>query len=545
MSFDTIVTDEEARRYTDAGWWSDRTILDDLAWNVAERPDAEAIIDRDRRITFAEYQATVDRLAGAFLDLGIAKGEIVSYQLPNWAEANFIDLALLAIGAVPNPIMYVYRERELSYILAKTRSRLFITPDHFRGHDYAKMALTLRDAHPDVEHLFVVGDDVPAGSRPFSDLLAQPFEDRYSRADLTDRKPTGYDVALVMFTSGTTSDPKGVMHTHNSLRHGARVLQERTKVEPGDPVMTVGPVGNSTGSIAGVWLHLPMGAKVVWLDVWDPEQAARLIQDERVVMVMPTPTPFPMGVIRLPGRDSYDLSSLRTWTSGGAPIPRELIAEADDAGFMLQAIYGSTECLWYCMHRFDDPPEKLTSTDGAPVEGMEVRVVDVDGNEVEPGTPGEVLVRGPMRCAGYFEMPDVTASAFDADGWWHSGDIVSADADGYVKAVDRKKDMIIRKGMKIFPAEIEVLVFRHPSVAQAAVVGFPDADAGERACLFVVTTAGQTPLTMEEMQAHLRAEGVATYKWPERIEHVDALPMTASGKVQRFALRELLVGART
>lgn len=542
MNFSTVITSDDTAKYRDAGWWSDRTILDDLEWNVRVRPSAEAIIDRDRRITFDEYSENVGNLAAAFLQLGVAPGEIVSYQLPNWAEANFLDLALVAVGAVPNPIMHVYRERELSYILGKTRSRFFITVDDFRGHAFAEMAQRLQASQPNLEEIFVLGNRIPRQLSSFGDLLRCVPSAGTSQA-LAARRPRGGDVALVMFTSGTTSDPKGVMHTHNTLRHGARVLQERTGVSPEEAILIVGPVGNATGSIAGVWLHLLMGAKCVWLDIWDPECAAQLIEDERVVMVTPTPTPFPMGVIRRPGGKQFDLSSLRTWTSGGAPIPRELIFEAREAGFVLQAIYGSTECLWYCMHRFDDPPDKLVATDGSPVEGMEIRVVDEAGREVQPGVPGEVLVRGPMRCAGYFEMPEVTANAFDADGWWHSGDLVSIDADGYVTAVDRKKDMIIRKGFNVYPAEIELLLAKHASVSQVAVVGYPDAESGERGCAFIVTRQGHHPLDLPGLQAYLRSEGVATYKWPERIEQVDSIPMTASGKIQRSALRDLLVGA--
>lgn len=536
--FRPVTPPELARQYYTEGYWDDRTTLDDLERQVTERPAATAVVDRDRRLSWAELDSLSLRLAGALYDLGVRSGEIVSYQLPNWLEANLIDLACARLGAVSNPILYVFRAHELRWVLSKTGSRVFVLPAEFRGFDYVTLAGDVLSDLTAVEHVFVVGGD-PGSYRRFDELLAEPWEEHYPAEHFRPFRPRSDDPAVIMFSSGTTGRPKGIVHSFNTLRYMARSMIRRCELQPANVLLVVGPVGNATGTYPGTYIGTLLGAKVVWLDVWSPEAAMDLIQSEGATYCL-GPVSFPLPVIRHPRRSEWDLSTMRVWACGGAPIPRELIGEAAAAGMRLQAIFGSSEAAWYCMHKVDDPPAKLASSDGSPVWGMDVRVVDDDGNDVAPGGIGEAIVRGPMLCLGYFGDDEAVAQAFDAAGYWHSGDLVTMDAEGYVAVVGRKKDMIIRKGMNIYPAEVEDLISRHPAVHQVAVVGVPDPEAGERAVACIVTRESAAALTIEDLRAYLKEQGLASYKLPEAVRVVGALPVGPTGKVLKYRLREEL-----
>lgn len=529
-----------AESYVHAGYWDNETLADHLQRWVQRTPDKVVAIDRYESLTYAELGRRAHRLASALLALGIRKGDVVAYQLPSWTEALVLDYACASVGAIICPIVYLNRAHEVRHALTQTEASIFFVPVEFRGFNYAEMALEVQREIPTLKHVIIVAKDgqtVPTGMKSFADMLDTEWEREIDPALFATERPSAHDVAAVMFSSGTTAMPKGVMHTHNTLGYGGKSLAAACGLTSDDVFLNVAPVGVAAGNCFGFYASVFLGAKVALLDVWTPQDALKLIERERCTLSL-GPTAFPLGIVRaVQDGEPFDVSSLRVWLCGGAPIPRELIAEAQSVGFRMQGSLGSTECLWYTMHRTDTPDEKLSTTDGYPAPGHELRVVDDDGHEVPVGQPGEILTRGPMECVGYWPSPELNESGFTEDGFWRSGDLVVRDDEGFVRVVGRKKDMIIRGGFNIAPAEVEALLLSNPKITQVAVVGMPDLRLGERACAYIVPRGGET-VTLDEVIAYLKGKGLATPKLPERVVIREALPATAQGKVLKYALRE-------
>lgn len=516
--------------------WEGLTLLDCFERAVAERGrENTAVVDGlGTRLTWGEVEEQARRVAGRLIQLGVGPGHIVTYQLGSRAEVNVLDLGILMAGAVVCPIPYMFRASEVRHILRVTRAAVHITQDRFRSTNYHQLLAEIRGDTPDLEHVFVFGE--PGEHHPFADLLSGPAATIDQLAGL---RPGPEDVAVIIFSSGTTGIPKGIMHTHNTVLQGCRGWREVCRLERGDPVLAVAPVGTAPATCSGVWLATYLGSAAAWLPVWDPEEALKLVESEGIAFI-DGPVAFPLGMLRHPNRHKYDISSLKVFPCGGAPIPRQLFMESTEAGFKMQSMLGSVEALWAIMHAYDDPMEKVLTSEGRPIMGTEVRVIDDDGTDVGPGVTGELLFRGPMLTVGYFASPEQNTASFDGEGWWHSGDLVRRDEDGYIAIVGRKKDIIIRKGLKVDPIEIENLLFAHPKVQGAALVGVPDEEAGEKVGAFVVPTDMGDPPQLAELVAYLLDAGVAKYKLPERLDLVKEFPLGPTGKVLKYVLREEL-----
>jgi cyclohexanecarboxylate-CoA ligase len=532
----TTLTPARIAALTAAGHWRNETLDAHLDRWARVRGERTALVDAASRYSWAALARAVERVAHGLRAAGVEAGTLVSVQLPNWNEWVLCALAAVRLGAVLNPIPPTYRAGELRFILNALGSRVLVVPGRFRSFDHAAMAAGLAREVPSLERVYVVRGEPGAGMRPFAELTETAWEARAGRRPLPGADPNA--VNEVVFTSGTTGEPKGVMHTPNTQLSIVYPLVERLGFHDRDVALMSSTFGHQTGYLYGYCLTLLLGSTGVWLDVWNAEEAARLIEAEGVTYTMGA-TPFLQDLAGAPAVERRDLRSLRLFISAGASIPRRLVQDARRRlGCAISAGWGMTENGLVTCNGLDDPEEKVVGTDGLPLPGMELRVVDGD-RTLPAGTEGDLLVRGHSQFVGYWRRPEFTAEAHTADGWFRTGDRAVLDADGYVAITGRGKDLIIRGGENISAAEVENLLFTHPKVAGVAVVAMPDPRLVERACAFVVPRAGQD-VTLEELTAFLEARQVARHKLPERLEVIDAFPMTPSGKIQKYRLREMV-----
>ena len=540
MDFATMLTENRAQAMTKAGLWPNRLITDCLDEAAAACPDKVAVVDHNsmtgRRTTlsYRQLRRMTDRMALGLMALGVEKGDVVSYQLPNWWEFSALSLACMRIGAAANPLMPIFRRRELSFMLGLAESKVMVVPREFRGFDHPAMIEELRPELPALRHVLVV-DGTPAGSFEHN-LTSRRREDAPEARELLEsRRPQPDDVMEIQYTSGTTGEPKGVMHTHNTLLGNLQVNTEFHGLTESDVVLMASPAAHQTGFLHGMVLPIFLKGKCVFQDVWNPEAAARLIQDEGATWSMGA-TPFLADLAGLPTLEDYDVSSLRIFICGGAPIPRVLAQQASERLDMrVVAIWGMTENGIVTATKPDDPPEKIFGTDGCAIPGMEVRIVDGDGRPLPPDTEGRLQARGMNNFVGYLKRPE--RYGHDEEGWFETGDLARMDAEGYIRIIGRSKDIIIRGGENVPVVEVEELLYQHPAVHDVAVVGMPDERLGERGCAFVQLHPEKS-LSFREMVAWLEEKNMARQFFPERLEIVEEFPRTASGKIQKFQLRE-------
>jgi len=536
-TIETTLTAEAVQANTAAGYWRNETLDTYLDRWARERADKTALVDASGRLTWAQLARTVERVAHGLAEHGIGPGSVISCQLPNWTEFIVLALAAIRLGAILNPIPPTYRANELRFMLHVLETQALVIPERFRNFDYVAMAAELQAHAPRLERVWVARGTPGAGMLSFASLLQTAWESRDGRRSLAGTDPNA--VSEVIFTSGTTGEPKGVMHTSNTVLSIIYPLMERLRFSERDVTLMSSTFGHQTGFLYGYCMTVLLGGTGVWLDVWNVEAALRLIEAERVSFTMGA-TPFLQDLTYAPALDRHDVSSLRVFISAGAPIPRKLVEDARRRlGCAISAGWGMTENGCVTCNGLDDPEGKVFGTDGRPLPGMDVAVVDASGGPLPLETEGDLLVRGHSQFVGYWKRPEFTREAHTAHGWFKTGDRATLDPSGYLSITGRSKDLIIRGGENISVAEVENLLFTHPKVAAVAVVAMPDPRLGERACAFVIPRSGEAP-TLTELVAFLESRQLARHKHPERLELVTEFPMTPSGKVQKYKLREAL-----
>jgi cyclohexanecarboxylate-CoA ligase len=532
---ETTLTAERIHQATERGYWRNESLETYLDRWATRRPGKTAVVDALGRHTYAELAALVDRVAHGLRAHGVEPGGVISCQLPNWNETIVLFLAAARLGAIVNPIPPTYRARELRFMLGLLESQVMVIPEVFRGFSYAEMLAGLRPDLPSVKQVFVVRGMPGPWMRPWAALTDTAWESREGKRPLPGSDPNR--VHEVVFTSGTTGEPKGVMHTPNTTLSTIYSLIDRLQLSERDTILMSSTLGHQTGFLYGYCLNFLLGATAVWLDVWNAGEAARLIEAERVAFTMGA-TPFLQDLTCV--STPHDLSSLRVFISAGASIPRQLVVDARARlRCTISAGWGMTENGLVTCNGLSDPEAKVFGTDGVPLPGMALRVVDEAERDVPAGGEGELLVTGPGQFVGYFKRPEFTAEAHTPDGWFRTGDRATLDVDGYLAITGRSKDVIIRGGENIPVAEVENLLFAHPKIAGVAIVAMPDLRLQERACAFVIPQAGES-LTLAEVIAYLDAKQLARQKFPERLEIVPEFPMTPSGKIQKYRLRQLI-----
>lgn len=532
-AFETMLARDRARELVARGLWRDETLAQYLDRWATKRADRTAMVDGAGRCTWRELAARVERVAYGIAAHGVTAGRVIACQLPNWSEFVVVLLAAERLGAVVNPIPPIYRASELRFMLNRLQSAAVVIPGVFRGFDHVAMLDALRPQVPCLEHVFVARGTPGPGMQSFDALTDTAWEARPGRRGLPGTDPSA--VHEVIFTSGTTGEPKGVMHTPNTVLANVFPVLERLERSERDVILMASTFAHQTGYLYGYCALLALGATGVWLDVWSAETAARLVERERVTFTMGA-TPFLRDLTYVPGR--HDFSSLEVFISAGAPIPRPLVADARTRlGCAISPGWGMSENGLVTCVAPGDAEEKVLGTDGSPARGMELAIVDADDRLLPPDVEGELLVRGASQFLGYYQRADFTRDSHTADGWFRTGDRGRLDRDGYLSITGRTKDLIIRGGENIPVAEVESVLFTHPKVNGVAVVGMPDARLGERACAFVIPKAGAA-LTLAELVAWLDAHQLARQKFPERLELVDEFPLTPSGKIQKYRLRQ-------
>lgn len=542
MEFDAVLLPQRRAQTVARGLWHDRTINDDLDACVADCPDKLALtavaVEQDitTRFTYREMATMADRIAVGLARLGVGLNDVVACQLPNWWQFTLTYLACSRIGAVMNPLMHIFRERELSFMLKHNQARVMIAPRAFRGFDFEGMVTALLPDLPHLKHVVVVGGD---GANSFEALLSGPAWELQADARdiLTGNRPTPDDVTQLIYTSGTTGEPKGVMHSANSTMANIVPYAARLGLGPDDIVLMASPMAHQTGFMYGLMMPIMLRAGVVLQDVWDAKRAVALIRTENVSFTMAS-TPFLSDLAKAVEETGLAVPTLRSFLCAGAPIPGALVEQARRAlGARIVSAWGMTENGAVTTTQLHDDDERSVNTDGCPLPGVEVKVVDIDGRSLPVGEIGKLLLRSCSNFGGYLQRPHLNAT--DADDWFDTGDLARLDERGYLRITGRTKDVIIRGGENIPVVEIESLLYRHPDIAMAAIVAYPDERLGERACAVVVPRPGRS-IDLAGIVAFLKGQKVAVQYIPERLVIRDSMPSTPSGKIQKFKLRELL-----
>jgi cyclohexanecarboxylate-CoA ligase len=541
LPVEVTLTRDQIERNVAAGWWQNRLLNDYLREAVNRHADRCAVTDSRGSLTYGELSRQSEQAALGFLELGVRPGDVVSVQLPNWNEFVVITLALERIGAIINPIAPNYREREIRAMLGLALPVVVVVAAGFRAWDYPAMYEALWSDIGSIRSGIVVDGTTHERWISWSELLGRGArrDELREALDWLGRDPN--EVFELMFTSGTTGQPKGVMHTPNTLgcaAEGAIAGQQLTSAEVCHMASTF---AHQTGFCYGIHLPIHLGASAVYQNIWGGDRFVELVEEHGITFTMGA-TPFVADTLRAARGRPEALRTLRTFISAGAPIPVPVAEEfSRELSGHLAAGWGMTENGLVTAVFPGDPAEKVVTSDGRPHPGMEVRVCDTNRKPLPPGQEGDLYARGPFTFVGYIQGRVFTESFFDAEGWFTTGDLAVMDADGFIRISGRSKDIIIRGGENIPVKELEDLILRHPAVRQVALIAIPDERLGERACACVVLEEAAA-FDLEQLREHLRRQRVTPQLWPEQVEVMAGFPMTPSGKIQKFRLRESLEG---
>lgn len=524
------------RGYVADGWWTEETLGALVARQLAAHGTSTVNVwsrSRGWKGTYADVDHEARRVVTLLRDGGVEPGEAVAFQIPNWREA-VVSFAALALGGyVLVPIVPIYGRKEVAFILEQSGAVAYVSPLAYGRVDYTEIVEAAAPATLRL-HVLVAAETAPASS---------PRVDRIRWEECAARRPAddlpgvrSDEVVVLAYTSGTTSDPKGVIHDHRTLLSELRHMAPW--MTPGKPNLMGSPVTHATGMLGAVLGPLVTGQDIHLIDRWDPAHALEVVLEAGVGAGSGAPV-FLASLLDHPDFTPKHAARMSRIGLGGAPVPASLAERAASLGVAIIRSYGSTEQPSTTGCLFDEPAERRHRTDGRALAGVELRLVDEYGVDVAAGTSGEILSRGPDLCMGYTDAA-LNAAAFDDDGWYHTGDVGVLDADGYLAITDRAKDIVIRGGENISAAEVEDALQSFGGIAEIAVVAAPDARLGEHACAVVRMLPGTPPPTLADVTAHLGRAGLARQKWPEELRIVDDFPRTASGKIRKVDLRAWL-----
>jgi cyclohexanecarboxylate-CoA ligase len=528
-------SEAEIAGFYEQGLWTSATLFSALDEQAGLRGDKVFGTDSTTSLTFRQLRDRGLALAVGLRRRGIGPGDRVAVQIPSWTDFFVIAAAVSRIGAVIVPIMPIYRRDEVGYIVETAGVKAAFTAPEYRGFDHAELFRDLARTSSTLETVIVVrGSAVPEGTSAYDELLVEVAD---PAAEIG--PGVGPDEPFVIvFSSGTTSRPKGCLHTFNTMACGARLLGKGWAYTDADVQFGPSPVTHTTGLVTSFILPLIHGAASHLMEQWEPREGLERIRRFGCTGCV-SATTFLQMVMNVFDPAVHDAGSMRFWTAAGSPIPGSVVttARAMFPRMSILSLYGRTENITTTMCTIDDDPERSTTTDGKALPLQEVRIVDAAGAEVPRGEEGDIAYRGAMNCLEYIGQPEETAANYTADGFHRSGDLGRMDADGYVRVTGRLKDIVIRGGMNISVRHVEDLLAAHPRVADLAVVGMPDEQLGEKVCCYLVLRPGEADLTLPEVRDFLLDRGLPIQKVPERLEIVDALPTTATGKIQKHVLR--------
>ena len=526
---------DQSEHYRQAGYWSDRLLTDFLRQAVQRSPHKLAV--KDDRFGSLNYQQLASQswqLAAALQASGITAGDKFIVALPNWQQVPVFVLALNYLGAVGVHMPITGGEHEFAGVLAVSGAKGIVVSEVFRNKDFVALIDLAAEKTPSLAMRVVVGAtrDNP-GWLSYDEFLARGP----ANAEEPEAQPTADDLTCLLFTSGSSGPPKGVMHSSNSIGAMNTTLAPLYDLGPDDIIFMGAPLGFSAGYVHGLRLAIYLGATLILQDAWDADRALETMVREKATFTLTTPTLL---------KDLFDSErfaelgtklSLRLMLCGGAAVPAKLLQLAHEKlpTTFTTVLWGMTEGIGLAC-RPGTALERVASTDGQPFLGTELKVIGLDGAELAAGVEGDLLMRGPQQCLGYFENPEADRETFLQDNWLRTGDLAVMDIEGYVKITGRRKELIIRGGANISPLEIEQVLFGEPGIGQLAIIGIPDERLGERICACVVDAGGENP-SLADLVAITRSKGLAKNKWPERLQIVEALPVTSSGKLRRSILQ--------
>jgi acyl-CoA synthetase (AMP-forming)/AMP-acid ligase II len=506
-----------------------RTLWELIELRAAATPERVMLVDGDRATTFSEFRDLAERAAAGYHALGVGADSRVSWQLPTWTESAVLVGALGRLGARQNPLLPIYRAREVTFIARQTGCELLVTPSEWGRFDYAALAAQVAEVVPlrtlVADHHNPDGDPVTLGNPPeaYDDLSDDP-------------------VRWIFYTSGTTADPKGAQHTDRSVMAGAIGYAKKTHVVETDVSLVAFPFTHVGGIVIGVITPLLTGSTAVLIETWTPAETTRLVEQHGITLGNGAPAIHAALVAE--ARSHPDVyKTIRAFPSGGSTKPPQLHDDAIEAvpsSVGITSGYGMTEAPIVSQTDIDAPDDSKRHAEGTPTDGVDMRMIDREGNDVPAGDEGEIVVRGPQVMRGYVDA-SLDADVFTRDGFVRTGDLGRFDAHGAVVITGRIKDVIIRKGENVSAKEVEDVLFTHPKVADVAVLGLPDVERGEMVCACIVPVDVGDPPSRLELLAFCREQGLMTQKIPERVEVIDTMPRTPSGKVPKHELRARLI----
>jgi non-ribosomal peptide synthetase component E (peptide arylation enzyme) len=534
---DTLLTPELIEEYTAAGYWSEETLADAFRRNADQVPNKIAYVDDHSQVTWGEVWRISGEVASGLARRGVGRGDVLAVQLPNRIEFVFVLAAVVRLGAVFCQFPPDYRAREIEFILQFSEAHTIVVPDRFRGFDYTEMIDGICDRLPKLVNMVAVttGESSTALDKDTWVSLDQLRRDLDPADPAPDRPSDANDVMRIAFTSGTTGEPKAVMHTANTTLYMTRREGEERGIDGDATILVLLPVGLNAG-FGTVVQVAHAGARGVLMEKFSPSALLDLVERHQVTMFLAAPTAL-LAILREDSLDDRDLSSLRVVQTGGSSTPVKVLSEANERlGCPVVELYGMLETGVTSCTDPDEPYEEWVGTVGRPYGFTQVRILASDDADVPTGVEGEIVKNGPTICVGYYRNSDKNKESWTTDGWFRSGDRGHLDANGRLTISGRSKDMIIHGGANIWPRELEEILVRHPDVADVAVIGVHDDYFGENTCACVIPRPGAEP-TLEDLVAFMKDE-VAKYKLPQHLELFGTFPLGPTGKVLKRHLTD-------
>lgn len=540
----TRYTKEMFDEYFSKGSWTMDTTADLWERNAKQYPNKEAFVDSKRRLTWSQLKLMSDRLGLSLLELDLHKDELIFILLPNCVESFIMRVACEKVGILCGTALMTIREMEIEHILKSFDAVGIAIPLEFRNFNYFIGINEMRPRLLKLKHIFVMGKEIPPGTLSIEKMMQQPLEKNYRDNWFQGTKFKATEVSLIGFTSGTTGMPKGAEHVQCARMAMARSYGEGPKIDENDIVLNIiSPVGGLTSAFCYTGSAPLVAAKVVLSEIWSPDKTFELIEKERVTILLAVPAQLAQ-IVRHPKIGAYNLSSLRCICTSTAPLTYTLAKDLEET-FKVPVInfYGQFDGGLISNTDIDDPPEVRRRTVGKPLKNNMIRLVDEEGKEVKLGEVGEAIYNGPSAGSGYYKDNETTLRVWGKlgkEGYCRSGDLAKFDEEGNLILVGRRKDMIIRGGQNIYPAEIEGLLLTHPKIRSVAIVPMPDPVMGEKACVYVSLEPNEQ-FTFEEMLSFLKSMRIANYKLPERLEIRDELPLKGHQKINKTSLCEDII----
>lgn len=528
------INQNQKEQYIKKGYWTHTSLLDCWLQTLEAYGSREYVVDdRGNRYTYEQMDQKASLVASWLKAAGVNRGDTVSFQIPVWSEFVVVAIAGIKVGAVLHPIAMCYEEEDLIHAMNQTMAKVYFGPTWFHKSDYEARILAVKDWIPTLKEIVLLDNlkEKQTEMITLSEILknSSPLKEAV--------KTDGFDVAVILGTSGTTGGSKGVMLTHNNIIFSEKQFYKELGLTCEDVMFMPAPLNHATGFHHGIIAPMLLGAKVVLQQKFHRSQALDLMNQEGCTYSMGS-TPFIYDILKEMEQSGKNLEQLKFYLCGGAPVPGYMVQKANQYGIKLCEVYGSTESVPHAYVHPDEALELNGTTSGKAIEGVEIRIVDEAGRDTKPGVPGEELSRGPSVFVGYSKNQSATDKVLDDDGWFHSGDICVSDEHGNIRVIGRKKDMIVRGGENLNTNTINDNIEGCPGVMDHAVIGMPDERLGERICAYVVLEPGVDSITLEQVLTHLSGKKIPKRFWPERLEITDKISRTASGKVKKYLLKE-------